>query len=242
MDVPPSLCYTWNVRCKIIAYLRVSTDRQGKSGLGLAAQAAAIAQHVTQAGCELLATYTEVETGKRDTLENRPELRNAIAHSKRTRATLVVAKLDRLARSVAVTSLLHQSGIDFVCVDNPSANRLTVQILSAVAEAEAQSISDRTKAALAAYKNRGGKLGASLPQCRKLTLEDRKKGANHAGQRHTQLAKEAYTDLSPVILDLRHSGHSLRAVARLLNGQGHTTRRNKAWNPMQVKRVLERAT
>jgi DNA invertase Pin-like site-specific DNA recombinase len=151
-----------------------------------------------------------------------------------------VAKLDRLARSVAVTSMLHQSNIDFVCVDNPSANRLTVQILSAVAEAEARAISERTKAALRAYKARGGRLGASLPQCRNLTLEARKKGARLAAQRHTELAKEAYADLSPLILSLRDSGNSLREVAEVLNRQGHTTRRSKPWNPMQVKRVIER--
>jgi DNA invertase Pin-like site-specific DNA recombinase len=146
----------------MVAYLRVSTDKQGRSGLGIEAQAAAVAQHIRLAGCELLATYTEVETGTKDRLENRPALRKAIAHAKRCKGTLVVAKLDRLARSVAVTSMLHQSNVDFVCVDNPSANRLTVQILSAVAEAKARAISERTKAALAAYKARGGRLGAII--------------------------------------------------------------------------------
>jgi DNA invertase Pin-like site-specific DNA recombinase len=133
------------MKCKMVAYLRVSTDRQGRSGLGIEAQAASVARHVSQAGCELVGTYTEVETGKKDTLDNRPELRKAIAHAKRCKAVLVVAKLDRLARSVAVTSMLHQSNVDFVCVDNPSANRLTVQILSAVAEAEARAIASGQK-------------------------------------------------------------------------------------------------
>jgi DNA invertase Pin-like site-specific DNA recombinase len=143
----------------MVAYLRVSTDRQGRSGLGIEAQAAAVAQHIRQAGCELLALYGGRD-GQTDSLRNRPELQRAIRHAKRCKGTLVVAKLDRLARSVAVTSMLHQSGVDFVCVDNPSANRLTVQILSAVAEAEARAISERTKAALAAYKARGLPLGA----------------------------------------------------------------------------------
>jgi DNA invertase Pin-like site-specific DNA recombinase len=223
----------------MVAYLRVSTDKQGRSGLGIEAQAAAVAQHIRQAGCELLATYTEVETGKKDSLGNRPELRKAIAHAKRSKGTLVVAKLDRLARSVAVTSMLHQSGIDFVCVDNPSANRLTVQILSAVAEAEARAISERTKAALAAYKARGGRLGASLPQCRNLTHEARAKGARSAAEAHRKNAVEAYTDVAPLIQNLRRNGKSLRMIAHSLNLEGQSTRRDKMWNPMQVKRVLE---
>jgi DNA invertase Pin-like site-specific DNA recombinase len=222
----------------MVAYLRVSTDKQGRSGLGIEAQAAAVAQHIRLAGCELLATYTEVETGTKDRLENRPELRKAIAHAKRCKGTLVVAKLDRLARSVAVTSMLHQSNVDFVCVDNPSANRLTVQILSAVAEAEARAISERTKAALAAYKGRGGLLGASLPQCRNLSQEDRLKGAKSAAETHKRNAAEAYVDVAEEMRALRASGRSLREIASLLNADGQTTRRGKSWNAMQVKRVL----
>ena len=225
---------------KMVAYLRVSTDKQGLSGLGIEAQAAAVAQHIRQAGSELLATYTEVETGKKDSLGNRPELRKAIAHAKRCKGTLVVAKLDRLARSVAVTSMLHQSGVEFVCVDNPSANRLTVQILSAVAEAEARAISERTKAALAAYKARGGRLGASLPQCRNLSQEARSEGAKRAAIAHHRNAAEAYTDVSGEMHTLRLSGKSLREIANILNSDGQTTRRGKPWNPVQVKRVLSR--
>jgi DNA invertase Pin-like site-specific DNA recombinase len=229
------------MKCKMVAYLRVSTDKQGKSGLGIEAQALAVAQHIRQAGCELLATYTEVETGTKDRLGNRPELRRAIAHAKRCKGTLVVAKLDRLARSVAVTSMLHQSGVDFVCVDNPSANRLTVQILSAVAEAEARAISERTKAALAAYKARGGRLGASLPQCRNLSQEARSEGAKRAAEAHRRNAAEAYTDVSGQMHALRLSGKSLREIAHFLNSEGQTTRRGKPWNAMQVKRVLDQA-
>jgi DNA invertase Pin-like site-specific DNA recombinase len=224
----------------MVAYLRVSTDKQGRSGLGIEAQAAAVAQHIRQAGCELLATYTEVETGKKGSLGNRPELRKAIAHAKRCKGTLVVAKLDRLARSVAVTSMLHQSGVDFICVDNPSANRLTVQILSAVAEAEARSISERTRAALSAYKARGGHLGASLPQCRNLTQEARMKGARIAAESHRRNASDAYRDLAEELRQLRASGKSLRQLADVLNADGQTTRRGRPWNAMQVKRILDR--
>jgi DNA invertase Pin-like site-specific DNA recombinase len=224
----------------MVAYLRVSTDKQGRSGLGIEAQAAAVAQHIRQAGCKLLATYTEVETGKKDSLGNRPELRKAIAHATRCKGTLVVAKLDRLARSVAVTSMLHQSGVEFVCVDNPSANRLTVQILSAVAEAEARAISERTKAALVAYKARGGRLGASLPQCRNLSQEARLEGSKRAAEVHRRNAAEAYTDVAGEMRSLRNSGTSLREIAKILNSDGQTTRRGKPWNPVQVQRVLTR--
>jgi DNA invertase Pin-like site-specific DNA recombinase len=230
----------WAMRCKMVAYLRVSTDGQGRSGLGIEAQAAAVAQHIRQAGCELLATYTEVETGKKDSLDNRPELQKAISHAKRCQGTLVVAKLDRLARSVAVTSLLHQSNVNFVCVDNPSANRLTVQILAAVAEAEARAISERTKAALAAYKARGGLLGASSPRCRNLTHEARLKGALAAAKAHKRNANDAYGDLAELLSQMRDSGQSLRKMAHLLNEGGQTTRRGRQWSAMQVKRVLER--
>lgn len=222
----------------MVAYLRVSTDRQGKSGLGIEAQATAVAQHILQAGCDLLASYSEVETGKKDSLANRPELQKAIAHAKRTKAVLVVAKLDRLSRSVAVTSLLHQSGIDFVCVDNPSANRLTVQILAAVAEAEARAISERTKAALAAYRARGGLLGASLSECRNLTQGAREKGAQAAAKAHRRSALDAYRDIAPEVRKMRARGSFLRGISKALNASGHTTRRGKAWNPVQVGRVL----
>jgi DNA invertase Pin-like site-specific DNA recombinase len=222
---------------KFVAYFRVSTDRQGKSGLGLEGQRAAVLQHVGAAG-ELIAEYTEIETGKRDSLDNRPELRRALAHARRSQATLVVAKLDRLTRSVAVTSLLHQSHVDFVCCDNPYANRLTIQILAAVAEDEARRISERTKTALAAYKARGGVLGATRPESRNLSIEARKRGALASAIRRGHLAGNAYEDIAPHMHTLRSSGRSLRAIAHALNGDGHTTRRGRLWNAAQVSRVL----
>jgi DNA invertase Pin-like site-specific DNA recombinase len=225
----------------MVAYYRVSTDKQGASGLGIEAQKAAVDAHVAGHACRLLAAYTEVETGKRDDLANRPEFRKAISHAKRSKATLIVAKLDRLARSVAVTSMLHQSGVDFVCCDNPFANRLTIQILAAVAEDETRRISERTKSALAAYKARGGQLGASLPQCRNLTHEARLKGAKAAGIAAKAHAESAYADLVEYIDGLQRAGLSLRRIAAQLNDEGHTTRRGREWNPVQVSRVLGRA-
>ena len=141
---------------RLIPYYRVSTRKQGESGLGLEAQQSCVADFARYGQHEIIATYQEIETGKR---ADRPELAKAIAHSKRAKATLVIAKLDRLARNVHFLSGLMESRVDFVCCDNPHANRLTLHILAAVAEDEARRISERTKAALAAYKARGGRLG-----------------------------------------------------------------------------------
>jgi DNA invertase Pin-like site-specific DNA recombinase len=222
----------------VIGYLRVSTKGQGESGLGIEAQRAAVEGYAKQNGATLIMWYTEVESGK---LADRPELARALAHARRSKATLVVAKLDRLARNVAFLSALMDSTVPFVACDNPHANRLTLHILAAVAEAEALAISQRTKAALAAYKARGGKLGAQLPQCRNLTEEARRKGAERAGLAVAKNAAEAYADLLPTLTDLRGRGLSLQGIAEELNKQGHTTRRGRPWNPVQVARVLERA-
>src|SRR4051812_6519127 len=145
--------------CKLFGYRRASTKKQGASGLGLEAQDRAIADHVKATGCVLIATYTEVESGKR---ADRPELLKAMAHARRTGATLVVAKLDRLSRNVAFVSALMESRVKFIACDNPNVSDLTVHILASVAQDEAKRTSERTKAALAAYKARGGKLGAAL--------------------------------------------------------------------------------
>jgi DNA invertase Pin-like site-specific DNA recombinase len=222
----------------IVGYQRVSTKGQGESGLGIEAQESAIQAYARQTGAKVVAMYTEVESGK---LADRPELAKALAHARRSKATLVVAKLDRLARNVAFLSALMDSNVSFVACDQPQANRLTLHILAAVAEAEAKAISDRTKAALAAYKARGGKLGAELPQCRNLTAESRAKGIRMAGDASRRAAEEAYSDLIPTVQAMKAEGLSLRAIAERLNAEGHTTRRGKPWNQVQVSRVLERA-
>jgi DNA invertase Pin-like site-specific DNA recombinase len=162
--------------------------------------------------------YIEVESGK---LADRPELARALAHARRSKATLVVAKLDRLARNVAFLSALMNSKVPFVACDNPHANRLTLHFLAAVAEAEAVAISQRTKSALAAYKARGGKLGAELPKCQNLTQEAREKGAHRAGLALAKAAAEAYADLRPTVDELRCKGMTLQGIADELNKQGH---------------------
>jgi DNA invertase Pin-like site-specific DNA recombinase len=220
-----------------VVYRRVSTREQGQSGLGLEAQLTATEAYTKQANTKIIRAYTEVETGKSS---DRPELLKAIAHAKRSKATLVISKLDRLARNVAFTSALMRAGVNFVCCDNPHANKLTIHILAAMAEHEAEQISRRTKEALAAYKARGGKLGAHLPQCRKLTQEARLKGAKRAAALAIKAANEAYTDLLPAIQEMKAQGMTLLAIAQKLNEEGHTTRRGKPWNHVQVSRVLER--
>jgi DNA invertase Pin-like site-specific DNA recombinase len=220
---------------KIIAYFRVSTRKQGDSGLGLEGQEAAVKTFAQQRGGKILGSYTEVESGK---IAERRELNKALAHARRSKAILVVAKLDRLARNVAFLSALMDSGVEFVACDNPHANRLTIHILAAVAEDEAHRISERTKAALAAYKARGGKLGASRPECRTLTNEARKLGAQRSGAVAKDLAEKAYHDIEPLFAEFFDQGLSMRAIARKLNEMGHTTRRGKPWNHVQIGRIV----
>lgn len=228
---------------KIVSYYRVSTRKQEESGLGLEGQQAAVADFANRNSGQIIARYTEVESGKK---ADRPELSRALAHARRSKATLVVAKTDRLSRNVAFLSSLMDSGVEFVACDNPHANRLTIHILAAVAENEARQISERTKAALQAAKARGVKLGSARAghwdgreDKRSAGLEKAQKAA--AGKRK-QLADEAYVDILPQMRELREAGESLRKIAAVLNEEGHTTRRGKPWNPVQVRNVLLRQT
>ncbi len=253
--------------CKLVALYRVSTDRQGESGLGLEAQQAAVERYRADAGCEVIASYTEVESGTHDDIADRPELMKAIAHAKRSKATLVIAKLDRLVRSTVVMAALKTSKVKFHACDLPNANEFTIDIHVAVAADEARKISERTRAALAAYKAgrrvskrirlmhpdgvpsevveaTAGKLGASLPQCRNLTADARVKGTARSSAVRKTLAVEAYADLIPYMREMHNDGDgkTLQAIADALNAEGHTTRTGKAWSPTQVKRVLDRSS
>ena len=222
----------------IVAYLRVSTKRQGQSGLGLEGQKAAVEAYAQQIGANVVQWYTEVESGKR---ADRPELARALTHAKRSKAVLCVAKLDRLSRNVEFLAKVMNSGCEFAAADMPAANRFMLHVMSAVAEHEAKAISERTKAALQAYKARGGKLGAELEQCRNLTPEGVAKGRLRSVEARAKAANEAYSDLAPMMKELRGKGATLHDIAERLNAEGHTTRRGKPWNPVQVGRVLERA-
>jgi DNA invertase Pin-like site-specific DNA recombinase len=222
---------------KLIPYYRVSTAKQAQSGLGLEGQKSTVQRFANAHGAEILKSYIEVESGKR---ADRPELAKAVAHARRAKAILTIAKLDRLARNVHFLSGLMEAGVKFMACDQPSANDLTIHILAAVAQDEAKRISERTKAALEAYKARGGKLGASRPECRNLTTEAAKVGAERAGHVATRDADQAYTDLYPIMMALRDNGLSLRGIARHLNNEGYETRRGRAWTHIQVRAVLNR--
>lgn len=221
----------------LIAYFRVSTKKRGVSGLGLEGQQAAVNAYARANNGVIVKPYTEVESGKRS---DRSQLRAALSHARCIGATLVVAKLDRLSRNVAFLSSLMESKVDFVACDNPHATKLALHILVAVAEAEAEAISQRTRAALAAYKARGGLLGASLPQCRNLTDAARLKGAKSGGEAVHQKALAAYEHILPMMRELRQAGKTLQSIADHLNAEGYTSRRGNPWSYVQVKFVLER--
>jgi DNA invertase Pin-like site-specific DNA recombinase len=227
---------------KVVAYYRVSTKRQGASGLGLEGQQTAVADYASRNGATLVAAYTEVETGKR---ADREQLGRALSHARRSKATLLVAKLDRLARNVAFTSALMESGVDFIACDNPHANRFTVHILAAVAEHEAEQISQRTKAALKAAKARGTLLGSARPGHwagrEEVRLSALEKARQAAADSHRQAAVAAYDDLIPTMQEMRKSGCTLQQIADRLNADDHETRSGKPWSRMQVLRVLKRA-
>jgi DNA invertase Pin-like site-specific DNA recombinase len=228
---------------KVVTYYRVSTKQQGNSGLGIDGQRTAVTQFVTNNSAKIICEYKEVESGKR---KDRPELQKALAHAKRSKATLVVAKLDRLARNVAFTSALMESGADFLACDNPHANRFTIHILAAVAEHEAKMISDRTKAALRELKLKGVLLGSSRKGhwdgLEERRLAGAKSGAIKAAESHRLSADEAYLDLVPIIVTKQQEGFSLRAIAAHLNNLNQTTRTGKSWNPSQVMRVIRRTS
>ena len=213
-----------------VAYYRVSTAKQGQSGLGLEAQQAAVLVHARSHGLELATEYTEIETGTRK--RRRPQLEAALEQTKRLGGVLLIAKLDRLARNVAVVAALMESGVRFVAVDMPEADNLTIHVMAAVAEREAQLISSRTKAALGARKARGLKLGRT----ENLTPEARTAGAVATRTR-------AIRDMRTVAAygtALRSQGLSLRAVAAQFEVHGFKTRRGGPWTAVQVKRVLDR--
>lgn len=214
---------------KYVGYVRVSTAKQDSSGLGREAQQAAIANFLRE-GDQLLKTYVEVESGKND---DRPELAKALRHVEAARATLLVAKLDRLSRAVSFIARLMDSKVDFVACDQPSASPLTVHIYAAMAEHERKLISERTKAALRAAKDRGVKLGGY-------------RGVSVNPALGTAAKKRRAADFSarilPVIQELREEGFSsLSELARGLNERNIPTSRGGVWVPTQVARVLSSA-
>ncbi len=225
---------------KFIAYYRVSTQKQDDSHLGLEAQESTVQRYCAGNNIVLMRSYTEIETGTKNNLDNRPILQKALGHCKRIGATLIIAKLDRLSRSVYFTSLLHASGLEFICCDMPFANRITIQIMAIMAEQEAKVISERTKSALCALKQRGIKLGTHRPECRNnLSCVGRVLGNKRGSQRNQQNKKEAYSDLLPEIIRMRKAGKTHKYIAESLNIRGETTRTGCLFLPITISRLVK---
>ncbi|MBI0539130.1 recombinase family protein [Roseomonas sp. KE2513] len=218
---------------RFVAYLRVSTDKQGRSGLGLEAQRAAVAAHVEGARGRIVAEHVEVESGRR---KDRPQLALALEAARALRGTLVIAKLDRLARNVAFVSNLMESGVEFVAADLPTVNRLTVHILAAVAEEEARMISARTKAALAAAKARGVVLGNPGLLARDPVLAARANAVQVVNARRRADAVQPYLDAAR-----RAGATTLAEMAEALMARGvPAPRGGRRWSPAQVRRIAMR--
>jgi DNA invertase Pin-like site-specific DNA recombinase len=217
-----------------VPYMRVSTAQQGRSGLGLEAQRAAITGFLREGDRLLTPPYVETESGKQD---NRPELAKALNRCKLTGATLLVAKLDRLSRNVAFIATLQDAGVRFVAADMPEANELTIHVMAAMAQHERKAISRRTKEALAAAKARGTRLGG---------WRDRADGEPRQPVDHRQgtaarqeRAAEFNTRVGQAIAEIQAGGaNGLAEIARKLNEEGIRTRRGGNWQATQVARVL----
>ena len=216
---------------KFIAYYRVSTQKQGQSGLGLEAQKTTVQNYVKCSEC-ILAEFVEVESGKKD---NRTELDKALNFAKETGATLIIAKLDRLSRNVAFLFQLRDSGVKFECCDLPDLNTMSLGIFATFAQYEREKISQRTKDALAAKKARGEKVGRAdyySEVGRAKAIEVRQ--ANAQNNENTKRA-ENYAKM------LRAQNMTLQAVCDRLNSEGFKTAKGKAYAPNQVKRLIDRS-
>lgn len=215
---------------QFVAYYRVSTARQGMSGLGLDAQREAVARYLNGGDWELVGEFTETETGKGvNALEKRPQLRAALELCKRRGATLIIAKLDRLARNVYFVSGLLESGCDFVAADMPQANKVMIQMHAVMAEWERDQISKRTKDALAAAKARGVKLGAAGAANLRPNVEARQRAADDFAAK-----------LAGVVAGFRARNLSQREMVAELNALGVKTPNGSEWHRGQLCRLLER--
>lgn len=221
--------YAAGMTGQAVAYYRVSTVQQGRSGLGLEAQRAAVQALAQQRGLELVAEFQEVESGRK---RRRPQLAAALEHCRRSGAVLLIARLDRLARSVSVISSLMDSGVQFLACDMPHADRLTLHVTAAVAEQESRLISERTRAAMAARRARGLPVGdaRNFPPG----------AAQEGGEVMRQAALQAMRPAATYAALLRGQGLSLRQIALMLSAGGFQTRQGGPWDATQVRRILLR--
>lgn len=220
---------------RLVAYERVSTARQGRSGLGLDAQRKAIEDFACSRDAQIIGRFTEVESGRK---ADRPELANALGLARLTGSTLVIAKLDRLSRNAAFLLALRDSGVSFVAVDMPEANDLTVGIMALVAQQEREAISRRTKEALAAAKARGVKLGNPNGAA---ALKRVGQGGAPLRRAVASNADDFAQTLAPVLAELRSQGLvTLRELAEALNDRGMLTRRGGRWHVSNVRNLLLR--
>jgi DNA invertase Pin-like site-specific DNA recombinase len=215
---------------RFVAYYRVSTAQQGRSGLGLEAQREAVRAFLNGGNWTLLAEHTEIESGK---VDNRPELTKALNACRLTGATLVIAKLDRLSRDAAFLLNLEKAGVEFIAADMPNANRLTVRLMAVIAQEEREMIAKRTKDALAAAKARGVVLGGF----RAGAHVDHRQGTKALQERAEAFA----SGVGPIITEMRQGGSSLRQIAGELTARGIRTSRGGAWTADAVRSVLLRA-
>ncbi|MCA3080375.1 MAG: recombinase family protein [Rhodocyclaceae bacterium] len=206
-----------------VVYLRCSTGKQQASGLGIEAQREAVQRYTAVTGGTIIAEYTETESGGKS---DRPQLAKALAQCRRAKSTLLIARLDRLSRSLSFVAQLLDANVEIRCADMPEANRLLLQMLAVFGEHERQMIRDRTKAALIAAKARGTILGANGVT---LAAENRAKAQAHA------------ESLRAAILEARSTGQlSLAQIAKFLGTRGYKTADNGKWHAMSVKRVMDR--
>jgi DNA invertase Pin-like site-specific DNA recombinase len=221
---------------RYIAYYRVSTDKQGKTKLGLEAQEVDVNRLVGSEGV-VLKCYIEVETGK---ITDRPELKKALAHAKMSNATLIVAKLDRLARNLLFIATMMESGVDFICCDCPYANRLTLHLYAAIAEDEGRKISDRTKKALAVLKERGKKLGSARDGhwAGREHLRGFAKATVKAAIVNREAAEKKYGFLIPKLKEFRNAGKTLDQIADWLFENGHVAIGGKKFTKGAISRIL----
>jgi len=211
-----------------IAYYRVSTKRQGQSGLGMEAQQAAVMRHVESTRGKLIGSFNEVESGKKN---DRPQLKAALAAAKKSNAIVIIAKLDRLGRRASyILRLIDESGVNFHICDMPNADKLTITILAAVAEREAENISTRTKAALAAKKARGAKLGNPR-------LDEARKKAVRSNRKLDKVRQDGIREIiSEIVTKGRVTTH--KAIADCLNARGIPTARGGQWHTTTVRRLI----